>query len=56
MENERKNTILDMMKDFLRYGYSFNSFLDFNYSICEGLSKSDLKSLWNKSINIMQRF
>jgi hypothetical protein len=52
MENiniqEIENTLIDMIRDYLYYGYTLKFFLDMKYPIVEIYGEENLKELWYK--------
>jgi hypothetical protein len=46
---KKENTIIiEIMKDFLYYGYTFKNFLDMNYPITKNKSIDELKNCGKK--------
>ena len=53
-KKEIENTLLESAKDFLYYGYSLNSFL--NYDSFKGIDKNILVNVWAKAKKQMETF
>lgn len=47
------NNVIMAIKDYLYYGYSFNDFIQADYSYCERFTNEELKKIWNNVKNIM---
>ena len=54
--NKENVIIVEMMKDFLWYGYTFKSFLKMDYPICKNKTTEELEQLWQRARSMMARF
>lgn len=53
--NKENVVIVEMMKDFLYYGYTFKFFISRDYSICKNKTIEELQELWQRARSIMAR-
>ena len=45
---EIENTLIDMIRDYLYYGYTLKFFIDMKYPITQIYGEENLKTLWYK--------
>ena len=45
---EIENTLIDMIRDYLYYGYTLKFFIDMKYPITQVYGEENLKTLWYK--------
>lgn len=49
-----EETIKDIIKDYLYYGYSLNFLLNQNYPVVKEYGEEKTKELWHKTVEEMQ--
>lgn len=49
IKNAKAKIIIEIIKDFLFFGNSFNQFLEMEYEISKDFTKEDLLEIWKKT-------
>lgn len=52
--SNKKSIIIEIMKDFIKYGYGLKTFKEFDYPICKDFTEVEINELWKKAFNEMR--